>query len=224
MRNVMTRTCLACMAVVLCAAPTLCWGVSLTNGDFSSGLSGWDTPWGGVTWNAAGEYAEIHEQSPWPALEQMFDIAPGDTTLSFRYTMQLSGSRVAPGPYDSFTATLWDVVNPADPLTWSPIISNPNPAFTDFFYLENDGYTETAPEVSVAGGLVTADFSLGTSKTVLLSFELFGQDDGLTTLMTVDDVSVNTIVIPEPLTAVAIPMAVVGIASYIRRRRGRSLS
>lgn len=188
---------------------------SVTNGDFSAGLTGW-TASGPVA--DGGGFALLYDDlaSVQASLSQQILIPAGAKSLSFDYLLGFTpdGTSGYPIP-DFFTARL------LNPVTLDPLLATPG--YTDYFYHDAGGLIDFDPNiVSKTGNTVELDLtSLPANTDALLSFDLFIGDDGRTTQVQVDNVTLQQAggVIPEPLTAVGIPLALAGLAGYLRRRR-----
>ncbi len=170
------------------------------NGDFSSGLTGWDT-YGDVTadqgaaiMNTGGLYGAYVT-----SLYTTF-VVSGDS-LNFRYYFDISGvddiqSPEFPSfPLDSFQVSLDD---------------------------GNDNYLVEALSPAPTGDYVPfsldiSGFSQGTI--VALSFDLIDQDDGFTSIAAVDDVIDPIAPVPEPGTLILLGSGLIGIFVINRYRR-----
>jgi hypothetical protein len=205
MRNL---TCLVALIAAACLASPA-WGLGITNGDFSSGLVGW-TPLGSVT--NGGGFALFQEgQTFLNSLEQTFVIPGGAQSLSFDYvfTSTPGGPNISPIP-DAFSAYL------LDPVTFNPILSTPG--FPDYFYHDSSGVTDYDPSIVMLSGnsVILNLTSVPGNANALLAFDFISSDNGLISQTTVDNVQLT--VIPEPLTASAVCMALAGLGAYLRRR------
>lgn len=198
-------------AVILTASAGPAWSTSITNGDFSAGLTGWNTV-GPVS--DGGGFALMEEDPVFmlTTIGQEFGILALDGGLAFDYTMTFTpdGTSGAVFP-DAFTASL------LDPVTFDPILSTPG--FADYFYRDNRGIIDYDPSiVTLVGDTVMLDLTAVPGGTdALLAFDLLGADDGFATQATVDNVVVTEI--PEPVTAIGAAMGLVSLGAYLRRRR-----
>jgi hypothetical protein len=192
-KTVCTRIPVVCMVVSLFVLSIASAAPTLQNGDFSTpGLAGWTVEYGTVT--DGGGYALFQEDaaSLSSTLTQTFNLPAGSQTLSFELLMT-SESDGGPPTFvswpDTFTASL------LDPITLDPLIFNPG--YTEFYYLDNTSLEQTVGTVS--GNIVTLDVSSLAGKDVLLSFDLWGSDDGMSTIVKLDNVTVSGLtVVPAP--------------------------
>lgn len=202
---------LAVLGVLLLAGSAS--ATSVTNGDFSAGLSGWSIV-GPVS--DGGGFALMAEDPVFilTSLGQAFTIPAGAVSLSFDHAMASLPGGPGGSPFpDAFAASL------LDPVTFDPILSTPG--FPDYFYRDSGGLIDFDPAiVTLVGDRVTLDLtSVAGGANALLVFDLVGADNGLMTTVAVDNIKME--VIPEPLTVVVIPSALVGLAAYLRRRRAQ---
>jgi len=177
--------------------------VSVENGDFSAGLSGWSVdPFGGNVVDGGG-YALFVEDPDLmlTSLSQEFTIPPLALELSFDVEMSAEGTYDPFAWPDAFTASL------LDPGTFDPLISNP--FVTDFYYIDNTGYVETVAKVY--GNTVKFDVSSLAGQNVFLAFDLLGSDDGMFTSVRLDNVDVSVIPAPGALLLGLIGTGVIGI-------------
>lgn len=188
-KTVCTKIPVLCMVVGLFALSVASAAPTLQNGDFSGGLTGWTVEYGTVT--DGGGYALFQEDtsSLSSTLSQVFNLPVGSQTLSFERVMTSGGSPTFVSWPDTFTASL------LDPLTFDPLIANPG--VTEFYSLDNLGNETTVG--LVAGNTVTLDVSALAGKDVFLSFDLWGGDDGMSTIVKLDNVNVSGVsVVPVP--------------------------
>ncbi len=196
--------------VLLVASAGQALGITVTNGDFSAGLTGWSHV-GPVT--DGGGFALLEEDPVLAvtSLEQQIVIPPGARSFSFDYGLVSTPDGSSGFPFsDGLAASL------LDPVTFDPILNTPG--FTDYFYEDRNGARSFDPSiVTVSGDRVTLYLhSIPGGTDALLAFDLLGGDDGFATQATVDNVAVS--VIPEPLTIVGIPLGLIAVAGYFRRR------
>lgn len=195
--------------IVAFAGLTAFAGPTLQNGDFSTpGLSGWTVEYGTVT--DGGGFALFEEDAfdLSSTLSQGFTIPALALELSFDVVM----SSVEGGAYDPFAWADAFTASLLDPVTYDPLVSNPS--YTEFYYLENTGYEETV--ATVTGNTVTLDVSGLRGLDALLSFDLWGGDDGWLTSVSVDNVNVS--VIPAPA-ALLLGLIGTGLVGFLRRTR-----
>ncbi len=210
----MIRGRLVALALAMAGVLALTGHVSattVTNGDFSAGLTGW-TVAGPVS--EVGGFAVIGEDPVYfnTILEQAIVVPAWAVSLSFEYSMSTTPDGTTGYPFpDALVAYL------RDPVTLAPILATPG--VPDYFYEERSGLQDFDPTiVAVVGNRVTLDLASVVAGTeALISFELLGGDDGYATTATIDNVRVS--VVPEPLTLVCVPMAAGGLTGYLRRRR-----
>jgi len=181
---------------------------TIENGDFSTpGLSGWTVEYGTVT--DGGGYALFEEDSfeLSSTLSQEFTIPALALELSFDVELSaVPGGDDFGFPPDAFTASL------LDPVTFDPLISNPG--YTDYYFVDNQGLVETV--ATVTGNTVSLDVSGLRGLDALLSFDLWGGDDGMLTSVSVDNVNVSVIPTPGALLLAGIGTGLVG---FLRRTR-----
>ena len=176
------------LAVLVTAGISLA-GPSLTNGNFSDGLNGWTIEEGPVY-----SYSEqaLLEENGYPyvtSMSQSFTLHGAAETLSFDIDMNTMQGTTGSSQYsDAFAAYL------LDPVDYSPLISNPG--FSEFYYLENNGFEETVGTVS--GNTVELDVTSIAGQDVYLAFDLYSEDDGLITSVFIDNVMVAPAAIPAP--------------------------
>lgn len=180
-----------CLFAVLVAGASASADLIPLNGDFSDGLSHWLVEFGDVT--DGGGYAFFQEDpdSLSSTLSQEFTIPSAALRLSFDLQMLgVPGGDSDPSAWpDAFTASLLDA-STLDPLiSWDPFV-------TEFFLLENTGAMETSAGMTVIGDTVTLDVSSWAGQDVLLSFDLWASDDGMTTTVNLDDVRVSVVPLP----------------------------
>ena len=190
------------------------------NGDFSAGLTDWNLEYGTVT--DGGGFA-LFEEDPFSlssTLSQVFTIPVLALELSFDVVMTWTDDpgfepdpSYTPWP-DAFTASL------LDPVTWDPLISYPG--YTDFYYLDfyylhnNTGVEHTVATVS--GNTVRLNVFGMDGEDVLLVFDLYGDDDGRWTSVTLDNVNISVIPAPGALLLGLIGTGAVGLWRRLRPR------
>lgn len=190
----------------------------IANGIFSAGLSSWTVESGTVSDGGGFALFEEHALDLRSSLVQQFTLPADATTLSFDVSMtaQPGGNDLAMAP-DAFVATLYD--NPTD---LNALLSIPG--YSEFFYFDNSG-VEDASVVTFDGTTVSLDVSSLAGQDVFLAFDLLGGDDGMITIVCLDNVLVPTqpdAVIPAPG---ALLLALVGTGLHAlgtRRSRHRS--
>ncbi len=178
--------------------------VSIVNGDFSAGLTGW-TVSGPVTESGGQAILEKDPDFPLATLEQAFTVPADALSLSFTYDITLIPSTAL--ALDVFQAML------------APTGSAPG---SGLFFMDLLGLQSYDPaEVSVVGDTVTLDVSGFVGQDVLLSFWLLGSQAADYELdVAIDDVALALApaVVPEPLTLLALSAGVAGLGGYLRRR------
>jgi hypothetical protein len=190
--------------IVALAGMTVFGGLTLQNGDFSAGLSGWTVEYGDVTDGGGYALFQEHPIDLSSTLSQEFTLPPLARELSFDMVM----SAEAGGDYDpfswpdAFTASLYD--NPTD---LNPLVSNSG--VDDFFYLDNTGYWETAGIFD--GTRVSLDVSGFRGMNTYLVFDLWGGTDGMLTNVSLDNVNISVIPAPAALFLGLIGTGLVGI-------------
>jgi hypothetical protein len=156
---------------------------NLLNGDFStSNLTGWTVEYGDVSDGGGYALFQEHPTDISSTLSQMFTIPTTAPGLWFDVSM----SAVPGGAFDPFAPPDAFTVSLLDPITYTPLISTPG--FPDFYYQDNTGFIDTVALVS--GNTVNLDISSVWGKDVLLSFDLWGADDGMLTTVSLDNVYV----------------------------------
>lgn len=189
-------------------------GADLVNGDFSSGLTGWQVD--GPVSDGGGHAALAEDPTKiMTILSQEFAIPLGAASLKFDFRMASEPDGTGGWPFaDAFAVSL------LDPVTLAPLLSTPG--FPEFSYADADGAMEYDPAlVSIAGGTVMLDLtSLGPGN-ALMAFDLLGGDNGLTTTVEVDNVVLieRQDTIPEPATILGFSCAIASLCGYLRRRR-----
>lgn len=203
----MVRKVVTVVLVCLLCAPLAIAAPSVSNGDFSAGLTDWTVEYGTVT--DGGGFALFEEDAfeLSSTLSQVFTLSAGAQVLSFDivFDSALGGDDFG-FPPDAFTASL------LDPLTWDPLFFNPT--YTEFYYQDNTGIVETVADIT--GNTVSLDVSsMAGYGDVLLSFDLWGGDDGMITAASIDNVSVSVIPAPGALLLAGLGASLVGA---VRRR------
>ena len=211
----MRTTLIASVSVVILFAGT-CYGSSVVieNGTFDTDLTGW-TVVGSQAVQQGGRAVLSEDPADTDvSIQQTFVIPQGYGALRFDYWTS-SDPDVGPagtGTTDFFVAFLLDAAN-------VPILPDPAGA-SEYFYHENTavGALFDPVTVSVSGNTVTLDVSSATGAGDLeatLGFALGYWDNGTNFRVEIDNVYA---VIPEPVTVVAVGMALAGMANYLRRR------
>ncbi len=203
----MIRKIVTAVLVCLLCAPLAIAAPTVSNGDFTAGLTDWAVEWGTVT--DGGGFALFEEDAfdLSSTLSQVFTLSPGAQALSFDVVFASApGGDDFGSPPDAFTASL------LDPLTFAELIFNPG--YTDFYYQDNTGWVETVADIT--GNTVSLDVSsMAGYGDVLMSFDLWGGDDGMITSASVDNVSVSVIPAPGALLLAGLGASLVGA---VRRR------
>lgn len=213
----------ACVAVVLCAAPAL--ADSLTNGDFETGdLTGWTAtvPSGGVadaltTHAVTGEdygsytvtpyegdyFAHIKTDGPgsYTTLVQQVSLQAGDVLQGYAryFDGEWAPSGLSPYYIDSGSLAILDSTNAvvSTPWSWSSAAA-PSPQLSDWTYWS---------------------FTASTAGTYTLQFRLAnGGDSGYDSHQYLDGVSV----VPEPATLTLFALGIGGFVAASRRRRSQA--
>ena len=213
---------------ILCGLPAPTTASPLLNGDFSipgsppNPFFAWTTePTIGDPPTDGGGFA-LFTESPTRAiqLQQTFDLPADAGTLSFDFRLTSSGTPVTTPP-DSFQATLYDTA-------FNPLFPYADPLFPGFFSIDNTGLVLANPAVSItslAGGYqrVTLDLAGLTlpQNGVTLEFLLNASDDGVTTTVELDNVTVTNRFagVPEPASLLLVGLA--GAAVLAARGRAR---
>lgn len=207
----MVRKIVTVVLVCLLYTPLAIAAPSVSNGDFSAGLTDWTVEYGTVT--DGGGFALFEEDAfdLSSTLSQVFTLSPGALALSFDIVFDSAPGGADWGfPPDAFTASL------LDPLTLDALIFNPT--YTDFYYQDNTGLVETVADIT--GNTVSLDVSsLAGYGDVLLSFDLWGGDDGMITSASIDNISVSVIPAPGALLLGMIGSGLVGV--WRRSRIGK---
>jgi hypothetical protein len=145
-------------------------------------------------------------------LEQTFTLPPDAILLSFELEFMTSdGGTTEPlAANDSFQVTLFDAlfdpINPIDPLL---------PAY---YSMDSSGFEDSAPGVTVEIlgtdlRRIKLDLSSLPQQEVTLEFLLLGDNDGMSTIVRIDNVST---VVPEPSSLAVV--GVLGVGLFARRR------
>ena len=181
----------------------------MSNGDFSSGLTDWETI--GPVFDGGG-YARLEEDlvfSP-TTLQRRFVIPDLPLTLSFDCALSYSADTTSGSPLpDAFTASLLNAA------TLDPILHTPG--WPDYFYHDTTGAIDfDSTIVTHVGDTVTLDIRSASPGTeVLLAFDLLGNDNGLATEVTIDNVDVTVVPAPGALVLGGIGLGLVG---WLKRR------
>lgn len=204
--------------VVVLAAVALATGpvhAAPVNGDFSAGLTGWDTA-GDVSNGGGRAVLAENPTAIMTTLSQEFSIEAAATTLSFDYLLGAEPGGPTGSPFgDALQVSL------LDPGTLAPLLHSPG--VSDYFYTSNLGTEQYDPAlVTVTGDTVTLGLTPLGDVDALLAFDLLGGDDGMATIVQVDNVRLT--VIPEPATFATLALTTGALAGYLRRRRRRKPS
>ena len=168
-------------------------GVSpIVNGDFSLGMTGWQTEIVGHDESAVpgrvntlGGFAQLTENESFlVSLHQTFTIPPTPQTIQFDIE-SLGLDLPNGGVPDAFEVSLLDAAN-------TSLVPTHTPTASSFFNANPDGATSTAAGVTFDGRTVTLDISSvapGTEAT--LYFDLVGNPPGTSSVASVDNVSIT---------------------------------
>jgi len=204
-REIALKFCVLILMLLVCGASMAL--AEQLNDDFSSGLASWTIEWGTVT--DGGGFALFEEDTLHlsSTISQKFTLDNHAEILSFDAEMSVVAGGVSNfAPWDAFMASL------LDPVTYNPLISNPG--FTEFYFLENTGFQETVADV--IGTTVSLDVSSLAGQQVMLSFDLFGGDDGYQTSFSLDNILTRQVPLPGTLSLL---LAGSGIVGYWRKSR-----
>ncbi len=195
-----TLTCVIFTVIFLVPA---CAAGQLINGDFSSGLTGWDT------------YGEVFLEEGRATLRTGGIYGAYDTSL---YTTFIVSGNSLDFEYYFDVAATDDIVSPDYP-------SYPFDTFQLSLDAGNEGYfVEALPRVPlgepVPFSLDISNFSAGTLLT--LSFDLLDQDDGYTSIAAIDNVVDPITAVPEPETLILLGGGL--MALYLKGRFRRCIS
>lgn len=194
--------------IAVLATVTAFGGPTLQNGDFSAGLSSWDVEWGTVSPDSGHALFEEDPVDASSTLSQPFTIPSLALDLSFDIELSaVPGGDDYGFPPDAFMVSL------LNPVTCDPLVSNLG--FTEFYYLDNTDYEETVG--SVSGNTVTLDISGLRGLDALLSFDLWGGDDGMLTTAALDNVNIAVIPTPGALLLGLIGTGTVGLWRRFRK-------
>jgi len=182
-----------------------------TNGDFSSGLSGWTVESGNVSDGGGYALFQEHETEALSSLVQEFTLPPLAWELSFDVEMSADQG----GDYDEFAAPDAFTASLLDPVTKDPLIYNP-PDYTDFYYMDNSPYVQTVAAIS--GKTVTLNVWGLAGQNVFLAFDLIGGDDGMLTEVSLDNVDISVIPAPGALLLGLIGTGAVGLWRRLKSR------
>ncbi len=196
-----------------------CTALSLQNGDFSSGLTGW-TIQGDVTVDN-GEAVAGDNAATYSLLYQSIPLVAGDYTIEFDFMNKLSGNVPHDPPFaflDTFFATLYF----ANDLSGFNLAPGGFDAAFSLFSLDYNGVFENLGSIGVsAKGLDWSHMSLDFHNTynyVIPGFELFDMNyiDN-DSKVRIDNVSIN--VIPEPATLILTGFGILALFAISLRRK-----
>jgi len=170
----------------------------ITNGDFSLGLTGWQTEVVGHaesanagSVNALGGFVQLAENESFlVSISQTFTVPPSPQTISFDLT-SLGLEDPAGGIPDAFEVSLLDEA-------FNSLVPTFRPEATSFFNANPNGQISLASGVTVDGKSVTVDISgiaAGTEATIY--FDLVGNPPGAGSVAAVDNVQI----VPEAIYA-----------------------
>ncbi len=149
-------------------------------------------------------------------LAQAFGFSNTGLSLSFEYKISRIFGGSTGGPSDSFQATLFDSLS-------TELFPSNAPLFTSFYSVDNDGATEFfdplfVTSTDIGGGFkrITLDLSSLTAQYLSIDFLLNGSDDGFFTQVSLDNVVLNQMAVPEPISMLV--WAAWGGTFYVGRR------
>lgn len=197
-RFLKTFSCLSIAIVCLCASPSQS---QIINGEFSSGLDGWETNGDVSAEEGAAIFRTGGINGEWDTSLSISFVVSGDS-LTFRYYFDVIGyDDIIYGDYPSFLFDTFQVSVDAgeggylvESLAWEP---------------EGD-FVPFSMDIS----------SLTPGTTAIVSFILLDQDDGFRAVAAIDDVSDPVMPTPEPETLLLLGGGLIGL--FISGRyRGR---
>lgn len=196
--------------MVIAAVFSTCAVAVPTNGDFSSGLTGWDVDSGTVV--GVDDYALFIEDrlAGSSTLSQEFTIPFGAMELSFDINMISEDEEPHETVHDRFAVYLYD--NSTD---LNPLVSNPS--VDEFFYLDNQSVLEIVGTGTFDGSTVSLDVSGFSGMNAFLVFDLLSGVDGMYTTVSLDNVNVSVSVIPAP-GGLLLCVIGTGLVGWLRRR------
>ena len=165
---------------------------ALVNGNFSAGLTGWETE---IVGHASGTTpgrvvglggaAQLSENESFlTSLKQTIVIPAGAQSLSFDL-IALGLDPIAGGVPDALEVSLLD----ADQQS---LVPTHHPQSTAFFNISAGDAASAAPGVTVSGSMITLDISaLATGSAATVLFDLIGNPPGSSSVATIDDVTIT---------------------------------
>ena len=201
--SLLIQLCCVCDRVcvcVLCTDLSVPVGAALINGDFSSGLTGWQVDSGMVSDGGGFTFFEEDQTQILSTLVQAFNLPADVLSLSFDllFSSAPGGPDLATFP-DAFSVSL------LNPVTFAPFVSSPSRS--DFYFIDNSGVVETI--ASTVGDSIRVDLTGLGGMDVALFFDLFGGDDGMISSVELDNVMVE--VIPEPASFLLMTLGMFGL-------------
>ncbi|MCO8125241.1 polymorphic toxin-type HINT domain-containing protein [Stieleria sp. TO1_6] len=179
----------------------------IVNGDFSAGLSGWQTEVVGTAADAApgrinalGGAAQFTENESFlTSLQQTIVIPEGATSLSFDF-VALALDPVAGGVPDAFEVSLLD----ADQKS---VVPTHIAHSTAFFNHSSGSAASVADGVTVSGSTVTLDVTgLIAGQNAKLVFDLIGNPPGNRSIATIDNVAISPdLIFSDELNRITLP-------------------
>lgn len=207
----MRRLCMTTGSFVLVVLSLIC-GVTraavIVNGDFSTPgtppdpFLGWETDTLNFDRPGDGGGFALFTVQGFAAqqLQQDFLVPGNAQTLSFEFLVSTAGDGTTGGATpDNFQATLYD-------MAFNSLLPSPDPSFPGFFSVDNTGVefqnaAVTVQDLGMGWKRVAVDLSSVLNQQLILDFSLLGDNDGLTTTVSLDNVDISLsgqAVVPEP--------------------------
>ena len=171
----------------------------ITNGDFSSALTGWNSEVVGHNGtqtpgrvSALGGFAQLYENESFlVSVNQTFEVPPNPQTITFDIESLGLDEIVAGNVPDAFEVSLLDAAN-------ASVVPTHEPSATSFFNANPNDDISLASGVTFDGRTATLDISSVAAGTeVTLYFDLIGNPPGTSSVASIDNVTIS----PDFITA-----------------------